>query len=182
MPAEQPDRVVRCDRRRSDSRHLDFTAPSSDADLHAKCGRHAWPVDDTLPFTTSYTSCVVPVAPSLAAQLFTAARFDRQYRSAVASRWTVAVGPRVTLVVDGERAVLRCGRRRWKVELELAQWSSTETELGMRFLRRVAISDRARAAAASVLDELSSELQLRALIALHPQHVTGEGSVFVALP
>ena len=141
-------------------------------------------MNDLLPVTTSYTSCVVPVPPVLAQQLFAAARVDRQYRSAVVDRWTVAVGPRVALVVDaaGERAVLRCGRRRWRAALELSAWSATESELAVRFLRRRPVSDRAREAAAAVLAELSSELQLRALLAMHPEHATGERAVVAALP
>jgi hypothetical protein len=135
-----------------------------------------------LPLTTTYTSCVVPLAPTLTQQLLDACRADRQFRSAVPLRWTVVVPQRVALVVDQDRSTLKVGRRRWYVELELEAWSGRETQLGIRFLGRAMITDRAREGAAAVLLELATELQLRALLARHPEHVTGEGEAVAALP
>jgi hypothetical protein len=170
------------DARRSEKRHRGFTRTSPAADLGENRARHDDEVNDTLPLTTTYTSCVVPVAPALTQQLLDACRVDRQYRSAVPSRWTVAVPHRVALVVDHDRSTLHIGRRRWQVELELEAWSGRETQLGIRFLGRARITDRAREGAAAVLQELATEVQLRALLARHPEHVTGEREVLAALP
>jgi hypothetical protein len=94
----------------------------------------------------------------------------------------VALQPGTALVVDVDRAILRVGRRRWRVELEVEPWSGRATQLGLRFLGRGAVADRAREAAAAILHELSTELQLRALLARHPEHLAGEREVLAALP
>jgi hypothetical protein len=142
-------------------------------------------VNDTPPIATSYVSHVVAVSPVLAQQVFDACRADRRYRSSVPTRWLVPAGVRDVLVVAGDDAiglelvlrrcpgVLRAGLRRWKVELELAPWSSSASELGIRFVSRWPITERAHEAASEVLDVLAAELELRALLARHPDHVTG---------
>lgn len=142
---------------------------------------------DTQPSATTYVSHVVAVPSELAQQVFDACRADRQYRSSDPARWLVPASARAVLHVVGAGvgdvgsgdlllrrcpAVLKVGRRRHRVELELSQWSAAESELGVRFRQR-RVSDRAHEAAMQVLDVLAAELELRGLLAHHPAHVTG---------
>ena len=143
-------------------------------------------MNDT-PIATSYVSRVVAVPSELAQQVFDACRADRQYRSSDPSRWLVAASARAALHVDGTGAtnagsaglivrqcpaVLHVGWRRRRVELELSQWSSRASELGLRFLRP-GVTESTHEAASRVLDVLVAELELRGLLARHPTHVTG---------
>ncbi|MCU1374951.1 MAG: hypothetical protein JWO68_2237 [Actinomycetia bacterium] len=148
-------------------------------------------MNDTLP-PTSYVSRVIALPPGVAQQVFDACRVDRQYRSAVPSRWTVPAGPSIRLELDGPghtvapdptrswalracRGVLRSNRLvgPFDVELELNPWSGARSEIGLRLVGRKRPSARYLAAAGAVVDGLASELELRGLLALHPDHTTG---------
>ena len=146
-------------------------------------------VNDTLP-STSYVSRVLPLAIGVAEQVFDTCCGDRQFRSPVPTRWSVAAGPVHLLQLQAPvravpasrisasrlcRGELRAGRLRGRfaIELELSPWSRTESELGLRLLGRHRMPDRYIDAANAVVDALASELELRGLLALHPAHTTG---------
>jgi hypothetical protein len=143
------------------------------------------------PRTTSYLSRILAVTPVVAARVFDASSADRQARSSLRHRWSVASGSDVVLVLDGSAddappwvlrscpGRLRTGRfaRPVAVELELTAWSSGESELGLRLPRgRELPSRRYFDAAGAVIDDLASELELRGLLATHPDHGTGADS------
>lgn len=102
---------------------------------------------DHLP-PTGYISRVVPLPAGIARPVFTSTPACRMTR-------------------------LRRGLRSRNITIELTPWSSTRSELSIRFGGRRLPSLRDCEVAGELIDSLAADLELRCLLALHPTHTTG---------
>lgn len=69
--------------------------------------------------------------------------------------------------------------RTFRIELELQPWSSSRTELGLRFAGRRRPSMRDLEKAGILLDRLAAELELRCMLAVQPAHGVADTRITV---
>lgn len=96
---------------------------------------------------------------------------------------TIPVPPGLAREVFGSPDATRATRfrptrtRSHRIVLELQPWSSSRTELGLRFAGRRPPPLRDLEKAGSLLDRLAADLELRCMLAVQPAHGVAESPV-----
>jgi hypothetical protein len=138
-------------------------------------------VDDTMHAATSYITGVIDLPFPLAVAAFGACCRERQLRPGPFLELgdVPALGPRNAWCCSGR---LRLGRARAvAITLELHQWSSGRSELGLRFDARKVAAAYVDAGVV-VVEDLVDDMQLRGVLAMHPEHDTGVGETRATIP